>query len=151
MDFTFELNDQPMSALKFGAIEFPAFSGLKAHVNKRASICLMGNGPIPVGTYYILDRPSGGTLGPFRDLFNGRRDWFALYADDGHMDDHTFCSAVQRGHFRLHPKGVTGRSEGCIVLESAIDFHYLRAALTSRPATTLPGSQLKAYGRVIVK
>lgn len=151
MDFTFELNSQPMSALKFGAIAFPAFSGLKDNVNRRTSMCVIGSGPIPIGTYYIVARQSGGTLGPLRNLFNGRKDWFALYADDGRIDDHALCNAVQRGQFRLHPKGPTGRSEGCIVLDNEIDFHYLRAALTSRPAKPIPGSDLMAYGRVIVK
>jgi hypothetical protein len=60
---TFELNDQPLSALKHGAIAFPAFSGLGSNVNRRISACLAGKGPIPPGEYYLLDRQTGGRLG----------------------------------------------------------------------------------------
>lgn len=85
----FKLNDKPMSALVGGASAFPAFSGLGSHVNRRISACLANVGPIPPGSYYIFDRESGGRLGWWRDLFSGRSDWFALYADDGKVDDHT--------------------------------------------------------------
>jgi hypothetical protein len=70
---SFELNNQPMSAFKIGASSLPAFSGLGRFTNQRAMACLKGFGPIPPGGYYILDRQSGGLLGPLRDLFNDRR------------------------------------------------------------------------------
>lgn len=35
----------------------------------------------------MLDRQSGGKLGWLYDLFNGRDDWFALYAIDENIDD----------------------------------------------------------------
>jgi hypothetical protein len=105
IECTFELNDKPMSELKCDAKAFPAFSGYGAHVNRRASACLSGLGPIPPGTYYILDRQSGGLLGPLRDYFSGHSNWFAFYANDGKVDDETFCNSVKRGNFRLHPKG----------------------------------------------
>ncbi len=54
------LNDQPMSAFRAGSAEFPAFSGLAPHINKRTSICIPDHGPIPPGTYYIVDRETGG-------------------------------------------------------------------------------------------
>ena len=54
INLTFELNNQPMSALKFGAQSLPAFSGLGSYVNKRATMCVSGFGAIPIGTYYIL-------------------------------------------------------------------------------------------------
>lgn len=56
MDWTFEPNNKSMSALASGVLSFPAFSGLKPHVNQRASACLAGMGPIPLGEYHILDR-----------------------------------------------------------------------------------------------
>ena len=110
-----------------------------------------GQGPIPPGTYYIFDRQSGGLLGPLRDFFTDRDEWFALYSIDERIDDETFCDKVKRGEFRLHPKGATGRSEGCIVIERESDFFRLRAILKSAKQMTVPGIELRAYGRLVVK
>jgi len=107
-----------MSTFKCGSTSFPAFSGLGEHVNRRASACILNTGPIPPGEYYIIDRQSGGLLGPLRDLFTGRDQWFALYAIDDKIDDEVFCDKVKRGLFRLHPRGPFGRSEGCILPKS---------------------------------
>ncbi|WP_220496102.1 MULTISPECIES: DUF2778 domain-containing protein [unclassified Pseudoalteromonas] len=94
-----------MSTLKCGASTFDAYSGLEAHRNKKLSICIPSKGPIPTGVYYIIDRQSGGLLGPLRDLFSDKADWFALYAIDKKIDDSTFCEKVKRGQFRIHPEG----------------------------------------------
>jgi len=151
IDCSFELNGKPMSTLKCGATSFPAFSGLGEHVNKRTSACLLSQGPIPPGTYYVIDRQSGGLIGPFRDLFTGRDQWFALYAIDESIDDETFCEKVKRGLFRLHPKGPFGRSEGCVVLEKEKDFQYLRTILKGTTKQRIPGTELETYGRLVVK
>ena len=149
---SFELNNKPMSAFKIGATSFPAFSGLRAHANRRVSICLAGFGPIPPGTYYIFDRQSGGVLGAFRDMFNDHSDWFSLYAIDGKIDDETYCNKVKRGSFRLHPKGAEGISQGCITIENRTDYHRLRAMLKGATPVAVPGgSSLKAYGKVVVR
>lgn len=140
-----------MSSFEIGAASFPAFSGLDEYVNKRSAACIPGRGPIPPGVYYIFDRQSGGVLGPLRDLFTGRDEWFALYADDGRIDDETFCQRVKRGEFRLHPKGTTGRSEGCIVIDRKADFLNLRAILRGSLQIEVPGIGLKAYGRLVVR
>jgi hypothetical protein len=66
-------------------MSFPAFSGLGDHANKCQSVCLAGLGPIPPGTYYILDRQTGGRLGAIWDRIYQRQDWFALYANDGRI------------------------------------------------------------------
>jgi hypothetical protein len=95
LDWTFELNNQPMSAFKHGAISFPAFSGLGEHVNRRISPCLANEGHIPPGTYYIVDRQNGGLLRPLYDMFGRHSDWFALYAIDGTIDDQTYCDRVK--------------------------------------------------------
>jgi hypothetical protein len=58
-----------------------------------------------------------------------RGDWFALYRQDGHIDDQTFLGKVRRGEFRLHPLGPSGVSFGCVVLQQHSDFQALRAAL----------------------
>ena len=151
IDCRFELNGKPLSTFMCGATSFPAFSGLGKHVNQRVSACILGAGPIPPGTYYIFDRQSGGLLGPFRDLFTGRDDWFALYAEDSRIDDETFCEKVKRGEFRLHPKGATGRSEGCIVIDKKTDYMYMRTILRNSKQVAVPGIKFKAYGRVVVR
>ena len=147
----FTLNDKPMSTFGCGSVSFPAFSGLGEHANRRLFACVAGIGPIPPGTYYIFDRQSGGLLGPLRDIFTQRDDWFALYAIDGHIDDEAYCESVKRGNFRLHPKGASGRSEGCVVINQKPDFLRLYAMLKSAAPVQVPGSSLKAYGRLTVK
>jgi hypothetical protein len=151
VDFTFELNWQKLSALKSGALSFPAFSGFGAHVNKKETVCLARVGAIPPGQYYIFDRQSGGLLGALKDAFSGKDQWFALYAIDTKIDDEMICNAVERGNFRLHPKGPLGISEGCITIERAEDFHRLRSIIKGSSQILVPGAQLKAYGKVTVR
>ena len=140
-----------MSTFKCGATSFPAFSGLGKHVNRRISACILNEGPIPPGIYYIFDRQSGGLLGPFRDLFNDHSNWFALHAIDSKIDNETYCNKVKRGAFRLHPKGDFGISEGCITIKSSTDYQYLRTILKNITPVAVPGSPLKAYGKVVVR
>lgn len=90
-------------------------------------------------------------IGPFRDMFNGRNDWFSLYAIDSKIDDETYSNKVKRGLFRLHPKGPTGRSEGCIVIEDIMDWQSLRAILKNTTPAAVPGGERMAYGKVVVK
>ncbi len=147
----FELNDKPMSAFKIGTRLFDAFSGLDPFINKRMSVCVPNFGPIQPGTYYIVDRESGGGLGWFYDLFGQRGEWFALYANDGKIDDETYCNEVKRGSFSLHLKVGRGISKGCITIERQSDFNIIRAMLKAVPKQAIPGSTLSAYGKVIVK
>lgn len=146
----FELNGKPLSKIVVGATTFPAFSGLGKYANLRAFACSPSIGPIPPGKYYIIDRQSGGLLGPLRDIFTQRSEWFALYAADSKIDDETFCNAVKRGNFRLHPKGITGRSEGCVVIDSISDFGHLKTMLRGAKQEIIPGTQLSAYGTLRV-
>ena len=151
IDCSFELNGKPMSALKCGGQTFPAYSGLGPHVNLSSSACLQGKGPIPPGMYYIIDRQSGGLLGPLRNLFNAHDNWFALYAIDEKIDDEVFCNKVKRGNFRLHPKGTLGISQGCITVENISDFQRLQAMLKDTKQEPIPGTNFMAYGIVAVK
>lgn len=84
---TFELNDEPMSKFEIAGRAFPAFSGAGPHANKRTFMCVPDLGPLPVGTYYIVDRKSGGWLGALRDSVTDNPEWFALYAGDGRVDE----------------------------------------------------------------
>ncbi|WP_442947216.1 tlde1 domain-containing protein [Noviherbaspirillum sp.] len=90
-------------------------------------------------------------MGPLYDLFNGRREWFSLLADDGKIDDETFCDKVARTSFRLHPKGPSGESQGCIVIEEAHRFPDLRALLKTARVAQIPGSRYTTYARVMVR
>lgn len=148
---SFELNSKPLSSFVLGANTFPAFSGLGLHVNKRLSACVVHQGPIPPGRYFIIDRESGGRLGWLYDLFSGRNDWFALYANDGRIDDETWCQQVKRGRFRLHPKGPRGVSEGCITIDQATDFQRLMVILRAGKPTTVADGQFSAWGEVAVR
>jgi len=148
---SFVLNGQPMSSFKIGASSFPAFSGLGAHVNRLVSACVPNQGPVPPGEYFILDRESGGRLGWLRDIRSGRKNWFALYANDGEIDDETWCELVKRGQFRLHPKGFEGISKGCITIDQAADFQKLSVILRNGEQHLVPDTDIKAWGMVIVK
>lgn len=139
-----------MSKFSVGAASFDAFSGFGEYANSPVFVCVPNVGAIPTGKYYIIDRQSGGLLGPLRDIFNAKSSWFALYSVDSKIDDETFCDSVKRGHFRLHPKGVTGRSEGCVVIDSTTDFYSLRTMLKNAKQIVIPETSLNAYGILTV-
>jgi|SRR5690554_3861628 len=148
---TFELNGKAMSSFTIGASSFPAFSGLGNHINRRVSACVPSLGPIPPGEYFILDRESGGRLGWLYDLWSGKRNWFALYNNDGYIDDEAWCESVKRGQFRLHPRGLEGVSKGCIVLNQSNDFQLLSSILRSGEQYRIPDTDITAWGKVLVK
>mgnify|MGYP001252809377 CR=1 FL=1 len=85
------------------------------------------------------------------DFFNNKSHWFSLYAVDQKIDDTTYCEAVKRGQFRLHPKGPLGRSEGCITINEPGDFVHIRAPLKGTNTVRVPGTELSAYGLIVVK
>jgi hypothetical protein len=147
---SFVLNGKPLTQLRIGAKSFDAFSGMDSYVNQRQHACVPGRGPIPPGSYYVIDRESGGLLGPLRNLFSDRSEWLALYADDGRVDDEVKCNSIARGNFRLHPKGPLGISEGCITIEKPIEFNLVRSLIRSEKLQPIPGSTLKAYAKVLV-
>jgi hypothetical protein len=146
LDALFKL--QPNAALVIAGFSFPAFSGDGELRNRRTHMCVPDQGPIPIGTYYILDRQSGGRLGAIKQLFKG--DWFALYAKDRVIDDERYCAGIMRGQFRLHPKGWQGLSQGCVTLEHASDFALLRSILKQTEMEQVPGSDLMSYGSLCV-
>lgn len=85
-----------------GVGNFPAFSGQKEGGNNPDKTNVPDIGPIVRGRYFIVERPSGGTLGPLRERFlkevygTDRSTWFGLYRDDGKIDDYTFIQGVKR-------------------------------------------------------
>ena len=156
---TFLLNNQPLTTLTCpGVGALAAFSGMPADRNNPAAVDHADSGPLPQGTYYIIDRQSGGHLGWLYDylLTHGygtdRSEWFALYRKDDKIDDITYVNGVRRGMFRLHPIGPQRRSEGCIAVTSPAKFKQLSAYLRrTGPTLAVPGSTVKAYGTVEVR
>ena len=154
---SFALNRQATSQLVCpGLGSFAAFSGQKEGRNNPAAIDKPDIGPLPTGRYFIVDRQSGGRMGWLRDTVladfytTDRSAWFALYRDDGKVDDETSVNGVTRGAFRLHPFGPRGLSEGCITLLHAADFTRLHDQLKKDGLTTaIPGGGA-AYGTVDV-
>ncbi len=156
VECTFAFNRQRLSTLTclgFGGAA--AFSGNGRYISDPNSTAVADEGPLPAGIYYIVDR--GGHFGWFWDAVkdvgaNTRRaDWFALYRVDGKIDDETMIDGVRRGHFRLHPVGRFGESDGCITLASPLQFDKLRAFLKAQRTIRVPGTVLNAYGRVAVR
>ncbi|NRO95471.1 DUF2778 domain-containing protein [Paraburkholderia sp. NMBU_R16] len=155
---TFVLNRSSVSNLVcpgFGSV--PAYSGRGKHIDDPGATALKKAGPLPAGTYFIVDRQSGGRLGWFNDLMadaragTDRSRWFALYRNDGTIDDWTFVEGVRRGNFRLHPSGWWGMSEGCITLPHAGQFDKLRQFLKAQPTRKIPGTTINYYGTVTVR
>jgi hypothetical protein len=150
---TFELNNEPMSLLKCSnGAQYDAFSGNGApYVNNLNHQATVGAGPLPPGRYYIVDRQSGGRMGWVKDAIQSvtgtdKSEWFALYRDDGIVDDQTTIDNVMRSAFRLHPSGPLGISEGCVTLSSEIAFAELRNFLRNQVGDFINGTNLKYYG-----
>ncbi|MBN3806904.1 DUF2778 domain-containing protein [Paraburkholderia sp. Ac-20336] len=155
---TFTLNRRPMSVLVcpgFGSVE--AFSGNTRYIDDPDFTNVAKAGAIPKGGYYIVDRESGGHLGWLVDAVKDfvadtrRAEWFALYRDDGTIDDWTFVDGVRRSSFRLHPVGRYGSSDGCITLPSREQFNALRSYLKAQPPAFVPGTVTRCYGMVEVQ
>lgn len=126
---------------------FMAFSGNGIYRNKAACRTVKGDGPLPLGKYWIVERGGGGFFSKrkaeIQDTWNkyrhgaafGRDEWFALYKDDWSIDDNTWIGDVYRGLFRLHPGTL---SEGCITIVHNSDFAIIRNALLNTPPMQVP-------------
>lgn len=158
----FFVNNQPLAPLSmFGVGTFMAFSGNDIYRNRGGCTAVINDGPIPPGKYWIVDRPTGGLRSKAeawaKDAINSvlgtpshRDEWFALYRDDGKIDDYTWVNGVQRGQFRLHPAGGRGVSLGCITVASYADFQSIRRALLHTTVIPAGNSGLKAFGWIEV-
>ncbi len=146
----FHLNGERFTEFFYNGVPCAAFSGNGTHRNQPSSTAEPNNGAIPLGRYYIVDRRSGGTLGPLRDWFTGRDEWFALYRDDGTVDDETFINGVRRGEFRLHSIGPARTSLGCITLQYQSQFDAMRRVMLATTTSTIPRTGITTYGTVQV-
>jgi len=149
-DCSFALNGLPFTSFVYDGVHTRAFSGNGAYRNSPTAGNVPNDGSIPLGRYYIVNRDSGGRLGPLLDWIADRDLWFALLRDDGSVDDSTFVDGVRRGEFRLHPKGPRGISLGCITLEFRTEFDTLRSYLLSQPVAYIPDTKTRTYGTVSV-
>ncbi|MGF6852390.1 DUF2778 domain-containing protein [Paraburkholderia sp. CI3] len=158
----FLVNNKPFSPLSIDGLgTFDAYSGDGPYLNRGGCTAIASKGPIPAGKYWIVERPNGG-LGSklaawLKDEWNFYKgnpsdhfEWFALYRDDGLIDDFTWVNGVRRGQFRLHPAGGAGVSLGCITLPSRADFLRIRSALLRTETIPARSSGLRAYGTIEV-
>ncbi|MBB5499556.1 DUF2778 domain-containing protein [Paraburkholderia sp. MM5384-R2] len=154
-------NAPTLLLVMFGVGTFPAFSGDDIYRNRGGCTAIVGKGPLPAGKYWIVARPSGGIRSRLeamiRDTWNTASgnpshhdEWFALYRDDGLIDDWTWVSGVKRGNFRLHPVDGSGVSFGCITLKNGADFNKLRQVLLHTPTIPAGNSGMRAYGWIEV-
>jgi uncharacterized protein RhaS with RHS repeats len=146
--FMFELNGKAEGSLECACGEkYRAFSGNGAYRNQPDATSVKDNGPLPEGTYYIVDRPRGGPISQAAAFVTGKSKWFALYRDDGSVGDSTSEKGVARSEIRLHPGS---RSYGCMTLKDDVDFDHLRNRLLKTSTGTIPGTNIKYYGTVLV-
>jgi RHS repeat-associated protein len=146
-NFTFTLNRQESSKLKCECgQQFDAFSGEGEATNNPDFEGDSNKGPIPRGTYYIVDRPKGG-----RFTRASKDYWFALYrygAGDGLINDTTAVGSALRGQFRLHPGSL---SLGCVTLRDREQFMRLWSLLKTTKPGKIPQTDITYYGTITVK
>lgn len=151
----------PLILLGIG--HFMAFSGNNHYRNRPACASIPFNGPLPLGLYYIVKRPTNGVKSM---LYNMSREfwswpgsspvvhaeWFGLFRHDALIDDYTFIEGIKRGNFRLHPIGPAGISQGCITLQYRSDFLKIRQALMTYTYgnKNIPGTSFYSYGTIEV-
>jgi hypothetical protein len=128
----FTLNNKTTSTLVcsgYGTVE--AYSGQLEGRDNPDKISMPDIGPVPPGTYYLVDRHSGGRLGWLWDDLSAsgftssdHTKWFALWHPL--TGDSTIVHGVRRGAFRLHPEGPRRLSEGCITVVNSAEFELLQ-------------------------
>ncbi len=150
LDCKFALNGKEMSEFKIGASAWRAFTGQGSERNKRKFMCATPASPIPPGSYYIVDRPSSGALAGLKDGANAQGLGFALYADDGRIEDETMRDLIARGNYRLHPAGEVGSGMGCIKIHDKGQYQFIAKMLRNAIASPIPGSTMQAYGKLTV-
>jgi RHS repeat-associated protein len=122
----------------------PAFSGNNEFANKPEFENLPFQGPIPSGTYYIVE--------PYHYQSLSGAVFFKLYRDDGVIDDSTTTpNGTKRGQFRFHPGNA---SDGCVTVPkrtNAKDWYRIQNKLLGTKVGIIPGTNITYYGTVKVK
>lgn len=153
----FYLNKANFAPLVFPGIgTFMAYSGDGKYRNQPGCIHLADRGAIPIGRYWIVARPTGGARTQVSNAIakmlvgDDRGIWFALYRDDGTVNDHTYIGRVKRGAFRLHPAGGANQSLGCVTVHHKTDYMVIYNALRATRQISIPGTELRAFGQIEV-
>lgn len=111
------LNNRQTSMLTCDGKAYAAFSGDKEHENKVSDVALKDLGPIPKGTYYIIDRQSGGRMGwlwdPLKDMYSRSKhdEWFALHPAQRPSDDWVIVDGVKRTSLPFTPSVATAEAK----------------------------------------
>jgi RHS repeat-associated protein len=147
--FLVELNSRPTTTmLSSFDTTYTVYSGNPPYRNQPDATSLRAQGPLPEGTYYIVDRPMGGTETFLSAII--QRTGFALYRRDALINDATFVDGIFRNQFRLHAEGPRQSSEGCIVVLADESYKELRKRLLSTRREAIPGTSLLHYGTITV-
>lgn len=161
MDYSNLSADGKTAYLKcYGIGTFEVLSGIERYINN-PDCADHEKAAIPVGTYWVTDRPAGSLYNRVRAEVidaahhwrNHHSDWFALFSDKTKKDSLN-VNGVNRTGFRLHPLNSdgTGVSWGCITLRRYSDFQHLRRLLLKRGTFAVPGGNgLRAYARIDVR
>ncbi len=149
-NFVFELNSRPMSTLTCDCgISAPAFSGGGDAINNPKRVADANDGPLPPGVWYIVDRPIGGVRQLIHDWWSGDTDeWFALYREDGMIDDKTLVEGVLRQAIRLHAGSM---SVGCLTVTDRGKYNQIWQKLFTTETRFIPGTQIVYYGTITVR
>jgi len=147
-NLTMVLNNKPKTKLTGAGVSADVFSGAKGYINDPTKTHLPELGPLPKGKYYIVSRFSGGPFGKIKSWLTGMDQWFALYRQDGKIDDFTTVKGVQRGLFRMHPGQ---RSAGCVTFFNQSNFNATRRALVDSANGTISKLDLTYFGTLTVK
>jgi RHS repeat-associated protein len=127
-----------------GDVSNPAFSGNRQFTNRPEFESIENHGPIPAGTYYIVE--------PYHYSRVNGSVFFRLYRDDGVIDDQTILpNGQRRGQFRFHPGTA---SNGCVTVSSrtnARDWYRIQDRLLRTQTSTIPGTDIIYYGTVRVR
>ena len=148
-NFTFDvssgiLNHENCANCQNSAI--PAFSGRGRYMNQSRYENIPGTGPIPVGSYYIVEpyyyRPGS----PISPVF------FKLFREDGKIDDETFLeNGVRRDQFRFHPGTI---SLGCVTIDKNTQqkqWDRIQHKLLNTKTGIIPGTDIIYYGTIRVR
>ncbi|MEK6235547.1 MAG: DUF2778 domain-containing protein [Planctomycetales bacterium] len=109
------------------------------------------SGPLPKGTYYVVDGSvsgsaggsASGRLGRLWDWISGKDSWFALRRDDGNLKGATDVNDA----FRMHPET---RGDGHVTFLHRNQFATLRNILFATKKETIPGSKTRYYATLQV-
>lgn len=124
------------------------------------------NAPIPVGTYYIVEREDGSlrnrlnnwSLEMYRNLIKGitndKSNWFSLVSART-LSNSIIVNGHERGGLKLHPLNSdgSGYSDGCVTLYDYNEYFNLRREILKQSTSMLKlrsGASVKCYGTIRV-